>query len=128
MKHLTGFLSFFLFASLTLYAADLSDLTWTTTNGEVTITDCDEAATGELIIPDTIEGNPVTSIGDEAFSRCWGLTNITISNGVSSIGSSAFSGCTALTRITLRGNAPTFGWDVFLNLATGARAYENVSW
>ena len=128
MKQLTGFLALFLFASLALYAADLSDLTITTSGGQVTITHFDGGATGELFISDTIQGNPVTSIGDESFSRCWGLTSITISNGVSSIGSSAFSGCTALTRITLRGNAPTFGWDVFLNLATGARAYENVSW
>ena len=39
-------------------------LTSITTDGEVTIIDCDEAATGELVIPDTIEGNPVTSIGE----------------------------------------------------------------
>ncbi|MDB4797329.1 hypothetical protein OAG94_02070, partial [bacterium] len=37
-------------------AAQLGWLTWTTTNGEVTITDCETAATGELVIPDTIEG------------------------------------------------------------------------
>ena len=51
-------------------AAGLDDLTWTTTDGEVTITDCNEAATGELVIPDTIEGNPVTSIGAAAFNQC----------------------------------------------------------
>ena len=70
MKHLTGFLALFLCAALPLYAAGLDDLTWTTTNGEVTITDCDEAATGALVIPDTIEGNPVTSIGEFAFMEC----------------------------------------------------------
>ena len=63
MKHLTEFLALFLFASLLLHAADLSALTYATNDGEVTITDCDEAAPGELVIPDTIEGNPVTSIG-----------------------------------------------------------------
>ena len=56
MKHLTGFLALFLFAVLPLSAADLSDLTYTTTGGEVSITGCDTAATGELVIPDTIEG------------------------------------------------------------------------
>ena len=99
MKRLTGFLALFLFAALPLSAADLSDLTWTTTNGEVTITDCDEAATGELIIPDTIEGNPVTSIGPFAFYNCSSLTSITIGNSVTSIGDGAFTGCSALTRI-----------------------------
>ena len=75
-----------LFCCLSLYAADLSDLTWTTTDGEVTITDCDEAATGELVIPGTIGGNPVTSIGLEAFYECILLTSITIPDRVTSIG------------------------------------------
>ena len=61
-------------------------LKWTTTAGEVTITDCNEAATGELIIPDTIEGNPVTSIGESAFYYCRSLTSITIPDRVTSIG------------------------------------------
>ncbi|MFP6873111.1 MAG: hypothetical protein VCA55_06325, partial [Verrucomicrobiales bacterium] len=42
-------------------AADLSDLSYTTTGGAVTITDCNQAASGELVIPDTIEGNPATT-------------------------------------------------------------------
>ena len=54
MKHLTGFLAPFLFAVLPVSAADLSDLTYTTTGGEVTITDCDTSASGTLVIPDTI--------------------------------------------------------------------------
>ncbi len=33
----------------------------------VTITDCDGAAAGEVVIPDEIEGLPVTSIGQQAF-------------------------------------------------------------
>ena len=35
-------------------AATLDDLTWVTAGGGVTITDCEEAASGELVIPDTI--------------------------------------------------------------------------
>ena len=63
MKRLTGFLALFLFASLPLYAADVNDLTYTTTAGELTITDCYTSAFGDLAIPDTIGGNPVTCIG-----------------------------------------------------------------
>jgi hypothetical protein len=74
-------------------------LTWTTTNEEVSITDCDEAATGELIIPDTIGGKSVTSIGTFAFYKCTGLTSITIPDGVNSIGESSFERCTSLTMI-----------------------------
>ena len=101
MKHLTAFLALFLFGVLPLYAADLSDLTYTTTDGEVTITDCDEAATGELIIPDTIEGNPVTSIGNSAFLFCTSLTGITIPDGVTITGYFAFAYCTSMTSITI---------------------------
>ena len=47
----------------------------------VTITDCDESASGKLVIPAKIEGNPVTSIGDGAFSWCWRLTTIEVGEG-----------------------------------------------
>ena len=53
---------------------------------EVTITGLNRSASGKLIIPTTIESKPVTSIGNEAFSRCTSLTSITIGNGVTSIG------------------------------------------
>jgi len=42
-------------------AADVSDLKWTTTGGQVTIDECNELASGELVIPSTIEGKPVTN-------------------------------------------------------------------
>ncbi len=118
MKHLTGFLALFLFASLTLYAADLSDLTYTTTGGEVTITDCDEAATGGLVIPNTIEGNPVTSIGRFAFGGCTRLTSITIPDGVISIERSAFSGCSNLRSITIPDGVISIGGQSFFNCSS----------
>jgi hypothetical protein len=84
-KLIAVFTLFLTLAVLPLHAADLDDLTWTTTNGEVTITDCNTAASGELVIPATIGGNPVTSIGNNAFYRCTSLTSITILDGVTSI-------------------------------------------
>ncbi len=48
MKPLQALLALFALAFLPLHAASLDDLTYTTTDGEVTITDCDTAATGEL--------------------------------------------------------------------------------
>ncbi|MDE6087615.1 MAG: leucine-rich repeat domain-containing protein [Oscillospiraceae bacterium] len=65
----------------------------------VKITDCDESAEGKLVIPETIEGLPVTSIEGFAFSDCSSLTCITIPDGVAQIGMYAFSGCCSLTAI-----------------------------
>ena len=54
----------------------------------------------------TIEiSNGVTSIGNEVFYGCSGLTSVTIPNSVTSIGGGAFSGCSNLTKVTLNSNA-----------------------
>ena len=59
-------------------------------NVSVTITDYPTDATGAIEIPATIDGRSVTSIGDDAFHDCTGLTSITIPNSVTSIGEYAF--------------------------------------
>ena len=118
MKPLQALLALFAFAFLPLNAASLADLTYTTTDEEVTITDCNEAATGELVIPDTIGGNPVTSIGDYAFNGCTSLTSITIGNGVTSIGEGAFIDCRSLTSITIPDGVTSIGDDLFTNCSS----------
>ena len=46
-------------------------------------------------------GNGVESIGDGAFAYCEGLTSVTIQDGVKSIGERAFYGCSGLTSVTI---------------------------
>src|ERR1039458_1820056 len=81
---------------LTLPAAGQSqNLTYTTTNGRITITGYtgSVASVTNVTIPNTINGHPVTSIGDYAFWHCGSLTNVTIGTNVTSIGGYAFGIC-----------------------------------
>ena len=67
----------------------------------VTITGCQKRASGELIIPSTIDGKSVTRIGREAFIGCRSLTSVIIPDSVSIIGWAAFVGCSSLKNITI---------------------------
>ena len=57
--------------------------------------------------------NSVTSIGEEAFVSCTGLTSVTIGNSVTSIGESAFYGCTGLTSVTIPNSVTSIGGSAF---------------
>ncbi len=100
----------------TAHAASESDLTFklnSTRDGYI-VSNCDEEfATGELVIPATYNGLPVTSIGSGAFFGCMGLTNIIIPDSVTSIDSSAFSGCEGLTSITIPDGVTSIGSYAF---------------
>ena len=66
-----------------------------------------------VVIPDTIDGKSVTSIGYYAFGGCTSLTSITIPDSVTEIGSDAFSGCTSLTSITIPNGITSIGESAF---------------
>jgi hypothetical protein len=68
------------------------------TNGTVTITGC--TGLGAVTIPSTINGLPVTRIGDSAFAFC-PLSSVTIPNSVTNIGDHAFAECTSLNAIAV---------------------------
>ena len=57
--------------------------------------------------------NTVTSIQEDAFFFCVGLTSINIPNSVTSIGRGAFSGCTGLTSIDIPNSVSIINRDTF---------------
>jgi len=77
-----------------------------TESGEVTITSFGEDITGELIIPKSIDGKPVTTIADGAFRNCTGLTVVRIPASVTNIGKYAFAGCDDLQIVHIGNTQP----------------------
>ena len=82
-------------------------------NGEVTIYGCDTSINGSLKIPDTIEGYPVTRIGEDAFSDCDSLASIEIPDSVTTIGSYAFRYCDSLASIEIPDSVKTIASGAF---------------
>jgi len=89
--------------SVTVLEAPPNNFTSTINNGEVTITGYTGAG-GAVVIPGTIGGSPVTSIGNFAFQSKSNLIAVSIPNGVTTIGSNAFADCANLASVTIPGS------------------------
>ena len=68
---------------------------------------------GEILIPDTYKGLPVTDIGDYAFYGYTDTTSIVISNSIINIGECAFSECCFAESIVIGDNVKNIGNEAF---------------
>ena len=86
--------------SIPVLANTEGDFEFTISNGEATVTGYTGSET-DLVIPDTLGGNPVVAIGFIAFQRSYDLVSISIPKSVSSIGIGAFQYCSSLTNVSI---------------------------
>ena len=68
-------------------------------------------------------GDGVTSIGSNAFDRCYSLSSVTMPNGVTSIGSYAFANCYSLSSVTMPNGVTSIG-DFAFSICCGVRYYD----
>ena len=68
---------------------------------------------GDLAIPSSLGGYPVTSIGEWAFYKCAKLSSVTIPNSVTNIERCAFEGCRGLTSVEIPESVAILGLGAF---------------
>lgn len=72
---------------------------------------------GDVTIPASVNWNSKTyfvkSIGDLAFTSCFNVTSVTISDGITSIGEQAFSGCMSLSSVSIPSSITFIGHSAF---------------
>lgn len=77
---------------------------------------------GDVVIPSSYQGSPVTSIGEAAFAECDTVSRVTIPDSVESIGKYAFRGC-SMTAVKIPDSVMQIGIQAFFRCPnlTGVR-------
>jgi len=79
----------------------------------VKITDCNNTVSGTVIVPETIDGYPVSIIEAHAFADCENIEDIILPNTLTAIGAWAFQHCDSLTNLTIPQNVTWIGQGIF---------------
>ncbi|MBR4616691.1 MAG: leucine-rich repeat domain-containing protein, partial [Kiritimatiellae bacterium] len=86
------------------------------------------SVSGDVVVPSTLGGYPVVSLGAESFYRCSSMTSVTIPDCVTSIGDDAFRKCTALTNVVIGSGVASIGEYAFSTCANLATVYLPASY
>ena len=90
----------------------ISALTFLTNSGGITITEY-LSTNQDVILPGSINGYPVTAIGDNAFRTNYQLRSVLFPNSVTSIGNQAFYDCYYLVSAPLPSSLASIGDQAF---------------
>ena len=102
---------------VSMLTASASDdvFTYDISDNEATITSCEISATGDIVVPSSYNGYPVTEIDLFAFLNCAKIKSVYVPDSVKKIGNKAFSGCTLLEKVSLGKGVEKLGNEIFLN-------------
>jgi len=94
------------------------NLEYSVSNGEVTVVKYWRAWNWTLrvtpyLVPNTIDGHPVTKIADYAYQEAFDLAEVIIPDNVTSVGAGAFRDCYNLKSISLGANLTSIGDEAF---------------
>ena len=117
--------------SFTASAASVTEgaLTFAVYSDHAAVTGYDKSVT-DIVIPDTVEGVPVTEIGRNAFMYCSDITSMVIPDSVVSIGAYAFWDCRNMKldklpdSLTSIGQSAFYRCDQFTDIAIPAGVTE----
>jgi Leucine Rich Repeat (LRR) protein len=101
-------------AFLVMPAVVQAQFNYTTSNGAITITQYTGTG-GDVTVPDTINGLPVTTIGSDAFYQSYNLTSVTFGTNVTTIGQNAIFQCPNLSSVTISGSVTNIGLGPFID-------------
>ncbi|MCI6771118.1 MAG: fibronectin type III domain-containing protein [Oscillospiraceae bacterium] len=84
-------------------------------DGEASIDNCDTEISGDVVLPGSFEGCPVTKISPYAFASCRKIESVKIPDSVRIIGASAFDFCSALKSVDFGTGVTEIGEEAFYN-------------
>ena len=122
-KTLAWLLSILLMAGCCLVAGVPKDVVFAETSDEFQYTLLDDGTAeitgytgpgGNLVLPETLDGYSVTSVGNEAFAENMDLTSVVIPAGITSVGYAAFNDCDNLVSVEFLGENVTMTSQCFV--------------
>ncbi len=81
--------------------------------GGIKITDVDDSASGDIVIPSQIDGIDVVALGWPCFKDCDEITSVVIPDTVKVLESSVFEDCDALEKVTMGDSVISIGDAAF---------------
>jgi len=114
------------FVLLTLPTCVEAQYVYTTTSGQVTITQYTGTG-GNVTIPDTTNGFPITTVASGAFFQVAGLTNVTFGTNVGIIAGDAIFQCVNVTNVNLPASVTNIGSGPFLDCKSLVSIFVNTN-